>query len=106
EPRLGKIEEPDLKKIGNPSLTLPSEPDALSSFDCIILGDATPEQLPRAERVRLEKHVAERGGTLVILAGKRAMPLGFQHAPAAGAAGDEGDPLVKLLPIQQPRQLK
>jgi hypothetical protein len=106
QPRLGKIEEPDLKKIGNPSLTLPSEPDALSSFDCIILGDATPEQLPRAERVRLEKYVAERGGTLVILAGKRAMPLGFLNAAAAAAGDAEGDPLVKLLPIEQPREHK
>src|SRR5262249_15797667 len=67
QPRLGKIAEDELKKTGNPALTLPAEPDALAEFDCIILGDVSPTQLPLPERVRLEKYVADRGGTLVLV---------------------------------------
>jgi hypothetical protein len=99
QPRLGKIPEDELRKVGNPALALPADPDALAGYDCIVLGDVTPEQLPAADRARLEKYVADRGGTLVVLAGKRAMPLAFLNAPRAGA--DE-DPLLRLLPVEQP----
>jgi hypothetical protein len=46
-------------------------------------------------RERIEKYVAESGGTLVILAGKRSMPLSY--------SGQDGDPLRKLLPIKSPK---
>jgi hypothetical protein len=101
QPRLGKISEEELRQIGNPALTLPTEPDAFAPFDCIILGDVTPEQLPPADRIRLEKYVADRGGTLVLLAGKRAMPLAFTANDRPGAADE--DPLLRLLPVEQPR---
>ena len=96
QPRIGKVSEEDLQKVGNPALSLPTEPDALANFDCIVLGDVAPDQLPPAERTRLLKYVADRGGTLVIVAGKRAMPLAYQ-----GAGGE--DPIMKLLPVEQPR---
>jgi hypothetical protein len=96
QPRIGKVSEEDLQKVGNPALSLPTEPDALANFDCIVLGDVAPDQLPPAERTRLLKYVADRGGTLVIVAGKRAMPLVYQ-----GAGGE--DPIMKLLPVEQPR---
>jgi hypothetical protein len=100
QPRLNKDLTPEeLEKIGSPRQQMPAGPDALADFDCVILGDATAAQLPLAERVRLEKYVADRGGTLVILAGKRAMPLGY---PDLGPDG-EGDPLRKLLPIEEPQ---
>ncbi|HEY1859107.1 MAG TPA: hypothetical protein VGG61_02065, partial [Gemmataceae bacterium] len=102
QPRLGKIGEEELEKIGNPSLTLPKEPDALSGYDCIVLGDVMPEQLPAADRIRLEKYVADRGGTLVLLAGKRAMPLAYLGEQANNA----DDPLIKMLPIEQPRSIQ
>jgi hypothetical protein len=98
QPRLGKVAEEELQRAGNPGLTLPTEPDALASYDCIILGDVIPEDLPPADRVRLENYVAERGGTLVVLAGKQAMPLAY-------TSGGADDPLVKLLPIEQPRSV-
>ncbi|HZT83366.1 MAG TPA: vWA domain-containing protein, partial [Gemmataceae bacterium] len=75
QPRIGRIDEAELEKAGHPSLKLPAGPDAFSVYDCVVLGDVSPEQLPRADRKRLEKYVGERGGTLVILAGKRFMPL-------------------------------
>ena len=97
QPRLNKNLTPEeLKKIGSPAQKLPEGPDSLADFDCIILGDAEAEQLPLADRQRLEKYVADRGGTLVLLAGKRALPLGYPDADNAG----EADPLRKMLPIE------
>jgi hypothetical protein len=107
QPRLGKIAEDELRRIGNPALTLPSDPDALAPYDCIVLGDVSPTQLPLAERARLEKYVADRGGTLVILAGKRSMPLAYQEfgavAPTRPDDPESGDPLIRLLPVVQPQ---
>ena len=132
QPRIGKVSEAELKKLNNPSLTLPPPPaadkpeqDELFNYDCIILGDVTPERLSRAERLRLQRYVADRGGTLVILAGKRGMPLAFGRAgsvsdrrtprakpPVADAPGsprdqqDDGlDPLIKMLPIEDAREV-
>jgi hypothetical protein len=99
QPSLGLIAEDELAKIGHPARSLPADPDALSKYDCIILGDVTPEQLPLADRVRLEKFVADRGGTLVLSAGKRSMPLAFLEGERGAG---ETDPLLKLLPIFQP----
>lgn len=102
QPRLNELLGPDeLKKIGLPRQQMPSGPNGLSEFDCIILGDVAVDQLPLTERQRLEKYVAERGGTLVILAGKLFMPLAY---PAIEANG-ETDPLRKLLPIESPHVL-
>jgi hypothetical protein len=103
QPRIDRVPEEELRKTGNPWLTMPTEPDALSAYDCVILGDASPAQLPLAERARLEKYVADVGGTLVIVAGKRAMPMGYL---AADADAPEGDPLMRLLPIERPRVVK
>jgi hypothetical protein len=98
QPRLGKIPEDELEKIGNPKLTMPPQPDALVGFDCIVLGDVAPDQLPPQERARLEKYVADGGGTLVLVAGKRFMPLTYLD----GVLSPQNaiDPLAKLLPIQ------
>jgi hypothetical protein len=99
QPILGRLGEAELKKLGHPARSLPVEPEALAGYDCIILGDVAPERLPPADRLRLEKFVADRGGTLVLLAGKRWLPLAY--ADAAPTAG-ETDPLLKLLPILRP----
>ena len=93
QPRIGAIKEEDLKEMKLPDLQLPAS-DELLRNDCIILGDVSPEQLPLEERNRLEKYVAERGGTLVLLAGKRSMPLEFLR---------DNDPFARLLPIVNPR---
>ncbi|HEX5273350.1 MAG TPA: hypothetical protein VFW33_22795, partial [Gemmataceae bacterium] len=103
QPRLGQVPEDDLKKAGYAWRSLPAGPDALAAYDCVILGDVSPEDLPGADRVRLEKYVADRGGTLVVLAGKRSMPLAFA---GAADANPEGDPLMRLLPIEQPQAVR
>lgn len=94
QPRLNLVDEAGTRKMGLPDLSLPKEPEALLNYDCIILGDIAPEQLPKAERERLEQYVSERGGTLVLLAGKRSMPSDFAKP---------GDPMAKLLPIRDPK---
>jgi hypothetical protein len=104
QPRVELIAEEELQKIGNPARTLPEKPDALADYDCIILGDVSPVQLPPGERTRLERYVADRGGTLVIIAGKRWMPLAFTRLEDRPAP-DAGDPLLKLLPIQDPEAI-
>ncbi|WP_020472935.1 vWA domain-containing protein [Zavarzinella formosa] len=97
QPRLNLVDAEGTRKMGLPDLALPKDPEALLNFDCVILGDITPEQLPKAERERLEHYVSERGGTLVLLAGKKSMPLEFVR---------DGDPFQKLLPIRNPKVYK
>jgi hypothetical protein len=104
QPRLGILSEDELEKAGNPLLRMPAQPDPLNAYDCIILGDVSPAQLPPEERHRLEGYVADRGGTLVITAGKRFMPLGFVGGKQN--ARDLDDPLVKLLPIEEPKAIQ
>jgi hypothetical protein len=102
QPRIGKVPEEDLRRSGNPVLNLPEGPDAFAGYNCVILGDVTPEQLPPADRVRLERYVADQEGTLVIMAGKRAMPLDFLKRGPDG----EADPLARLLPIEDAHEIK
>ncbi len=99
QPRLDENLSPEeLEKLGSPRQRLPEGRDALADYQCVILGDVSPAQLPLAERQRLERYVADSGGTLVILAGKRSMPLAYPEADAGG----DSDPLRKLLPIESP----
>ncbi|HEY7329502.1 MAG TPA: hypothetical protein VH592_17825 [Gemmataceae bacterium] len=100
QPRLNERLSPEeLNKIGSPRQQLPAGGDGLADFDCIILGDVGVEQLPLADRQRLEQYIGERGGTLVIVAGKRFMPLAYPEIEVNG----QTDPLRKLLPIESPR---
>jgi hypothetical protein len=94
QPRMGRIDEEQLREIGHPAKSLPVDADGLAKFDCIILGDVTPDQLPAEDRARLERFVGERGGTLIVLAGKRSMPTAFLTTTAAD------DAMRKLLPIE------
>jgi hypothetical protein len=96
QPRINAVVEDEARKMGLPDLTLPKDPEALMGYDCIILGDVSAGQLPLAERERLEKYVSERGGTLVLLAGKRSMPMEFLR---------DGEPIAKLLPITSPKKV-
>lgn len=94
QPRLGKLPEEELRKMGTPAVKLPDDLEVLTSYDCIVLGDVEPSQINLAQREALEKYVAESGGTLVMLGGKRAMPLEY--------TGD-AEPFRKLLPIRNPK---
>ena len=103
QPRIGAIKDAEVPKLGFAKTKLPEfktgakDVDPLLDFDCIFLGDVAPEQLPLADRRRLEKYVAQRGGTLVLSAGKRHLPMDYLKLT--------DDPLAKLLPIEAPRLL-
>jgi hypothetical protein len=102
QPRLDqRLSGPELEALGSPAQEWPAGPDALSSYQAIVLGDVSPEKLTLAERQRLERYVADGGGTLIVLAGKRFMPLAYPDALPSG----ETDPLRRLLPIESPRVL-
>lgn len=103
QPRIGALTEDHLEKIGHPKVKLAEIKDGLDplrDFDCIILGDVSATQLPLADRRRLEQYVAERGGALILVAGKRFLPLDYRGAELAG------DPLVKMLPITDLRPVR
>jgi hypothetical protein len=99
-PRLGTAPDDKLEKLGHAKRRLPDlvqgKEDPLWQYDGIVLGDVPPERLPLAERQRLERYVADRGGTLMLVAGKRHLPLGYLPFTA-------DDPLGKLLPIENPQ---
>jgi hypothetical protein len=110
-----QISDDTLQQMGNPRHSLPPEPDAFKHYDCIILGDMSPDEISLENRRKLENFVAEEGGTLVLVAGKRAMPQAYFNSPLPrgerpGPPGrDEGDaardafgadPLLKLLPLE------
>ncbi len=95
QPRLGKLNDEELRKMGTPASKLPDDLELLTSYDCIVLGDVEAGQLNLAQREAIEKYVGESGGTLVVSAGKRSMPLEI--------ATQENDPLRKLLPIRNPK---
>src|SRR5215471_6471436 len=42
QPRIGRIDEDELRKLNHPALTMPTERDALAAYDVIVLGDVSP----------------------------------------------------------------
>ncbi|MCK4284328.1 MAG: hypothetical protein KAX44_08435, partial [Candidatus Brocadiae bacterium] len=68
---------------------LPLDEGEWLNFDVIILGDVPPSRLPLPAQEALHKFVADRGGTLVVIAGPRFMPHAFG-----------GTPLEELLPVR------
>jgi hypothetical protein len=92
------LTDAELTKMGHPRRTLLADSDAYDAFACVIVGDLAPDQLPPTERRRLERYVADQGGTLVVLAGQRFMPHAFLGADAERS--DDAGALARLLPIE------
>lgn len=67
----------------------PRQREDLFAYDIVALGDVEPEVFTTEERSWLADFVRAHGGTLVIIAGQRAMPYGWQ-----------GEPLELLLPAE------
>lgn len=100
QPRLRKVPEEELQKQNWPALTLPADPNALADYDTVIVGDVSPAQLPLERRRQLARYVRDCGGTLVIVAGKRFMPMRFPESDPNNPGAT--DPLFELLPITDP----
>lgn len=93
QPYLGILSQPFFERQLAP--TTPAKKDApqISPFEdqhLVILGDISPTHFTSQDWKNLEKFVSEGGGTLVISAGKRFMPL-MHESPI----------LQKLLPVQE-----
>jgi len=69
---------------------LPDNVDDWSRYDVVILGDLGTEQLFLPCQRSLAEYVRKRGGDLIVVAGKFAMPASFV-----------GQPLLDLLPVEQ-----
>ncbi len=63
---------------------LPRTVEELFAFDVIILGDVAIDLLDDGLQAQLERFVAERGGTLIVVAGKRDMPNAYADRPLTG----------------------
>lgn len=59
----------------------PRERRALLEHDVIVLGDLEPDVFAREELETLADHVLQEGGTLVLLAGPRALPYAWRETP-------------------------
>ncbi len=80
---------------------LPREVAGWERYRVVILGDLPRDALPVQAQEALAGYVAERGGTLVVIAGRGSMPAAYRDEPLAGllpvrerplpgAAGDLG----------------
>lgn len=100
QPRIGALKDAEFDKAGLAKSKLPEakEREPLFEYDCILLGDVSPDDLPLADRRRLERYVSERGGTLVLSAGKRFLPMMYAKLP--------DDPIAKMLPIEIPVEIE
>ncbi|MCX6898349.1 MAG: hypothetical protein NT105_06570 [Verrucomicrobia bacterium] len=58
---------------------LPSSRQEWFKYSVIILGDLTPDQLTPASEQQLESFVADNGGTLIAIAGRRGMPAAWRN---------------------------
>ncbi|ADB17578.1 protein of unknown function DUF1355 [Pirellula staleyi DSM 6068] len=59
----------------------PISREELFEYDVIILGDVNPALLSPATLEHIEEFVTERGGSIVMMAGPRYMPMAYQDTP-------------------------
>lgn len=60
--------------------TLPVTLEEWNHYDVVILGDLPPEHFPVASQESLLEYVRQRGGTLVLIAGREAMPQMYRQS--------------------------
>jgi hypothetical protein len=62
------------------SKTLPVTLEEWNHYDVVILGDLPPEHFPVASQESLLEYLRQRGGTLVLIAGREAMPVMYRQS--------------------------
>ncbi len=85
QPYMGLLPEPffpnQLSIQNPPKVAEPNQADTSHPFgdkDLIIIGDVSPEHLKEENWKQIKTFVADQGGTLVLLAGKKYLPLAHQ----------------------------
>jgi len=74
----------------------PHKREEMFAYDTVILGDVDPAQFSSDDLGNLEAFVNDRGGTLILIAGRDFMPWAF----AKTALG----PVLPVIPAEDPRQ--
>jgi hypothetical protein len=64
--------------------TFPVTVDGWDEYDVVILGDLTVEHFPLAAQESMVEYMKERGGTVILIAGKESMPAAYARSPIAG----------------------
>ncbi|MEM8666919.1 MAG: hypothetical protein AAGG48_05355 [Planctomycetota bacterium] len=63
--------------------SFPITVDDWDQYDVVILGDLSPDRFSAASQESLIQYVRTRGGTVILIAGRRAMPAAYQEHPLA-----------------------
>jgi len=82
QPYMGVLQETFFpRQLKLPDAGADKKDSPFAPFDIVILGDVGQHQLPPAAWELLDRFVREEGGTLVLQAGRRHMPLGYSRQP-------------------------
>ena len=63
----------------------PHKREEMFVFDTIVIGDVNPEQLSPGDLANLEAFVNDRGGSLIVVAGREFMPSAYGRTPLGAA---------------------
>ena len=72
---------------------LPRDVEGWSRYNAVILGDVSPDQLDSQSQEALEEYIRDRGGNLIVVAGRDHMPQAFARQT-----------LAKLIPVRADRR--
>ena len=92
--------------VSRQATALPVSKADWMKFDVIVLGDVDPSRLPAKAMEAIGKFVAERGGTLIVIAGPAHMPHGYQDntikdlLPVLYEPGDDVQPPSACKPFR------
>ena len=75
------------------SAELPRDVEGWSRYDAVILGDISPEYFDSQSQESLEEYIRDRGGNLIVVAGRNNMPQAYSRQT-----------LARLLPVQADRR--
>lgn len=95
--RQDQVEFDELKFLPKPIGTgkrkttaqFPETVDGWSEYRIVILGDVGPRQLNPRSQNALREYIVQRGGCLIVIAGRKEMPQAFQN-----------EPLESLIPVE------
>ena len=87
--------EPAIRATGalRRSGSLPRDVEGWSRYNAVILGDISPEHFDSESQESLEEYIRDRGGNLIVVAGRNNMPQAYARQT-----------LAKLLPVQLDRR--
>lgn len=91
----GKLKTEDGEDKGKPSL--PKDKDGWLLYDLIVLGDLPRDALKPEELEHIRTFVADRGGTLFLIAGRFNFPAGYRETALEKLLPVETDPMAEIV---------